>query len=219
MWSAAPPGSSRATSSRAPSTTLFVDEAGQVGLANLVAMGRAARNIVLVGDPRQLPQVIQGAHPEPANLSCLDWMLGDHATSIPTGASSCPKRRGCIPTSAASSRTRSTRAGCTPTRPPRGSASSAATAAAGAFLVPVAHEGNAQVCPEEVAAIRGAVERLLAGSWTDRDGSTRPHAPGDIIVVAPYNAQVNALRTRCPTSASAPSTSSRGRRRRSASSR
>src|SRR3546814_2340271 len=43
-------------------------------------MGRAARNIVLVGDPRQLPQVIQGAHPAPANLSCLEWMLGEHAT-------------------------------------------------------------------------------------------------------------------------------------------
>src|SRR3546814_2792971 len=59
---------------------LFVDEAGQVSLANMVAMGRCARNIVLVGDPRQLPQVIQGAHPAPANLSCLEWMLGDHAT-------------------------------------------------------------------------------------------------------------------------------------------
>src|SRR3546814_15920491 len=45
----------------------------------MVAMGRAARNIVLVGDPRQLPQVIQGAHPAPANLSCLEWMLGEHA--------------------------------------------------------------------------------------------------------------------------------------------
>lgn len=59
---------------------LFVEEAGQVGLANLAAMGRDARNIVLVGDPRKLPQVIQGAHPELANLSCLGWMLGEHAT-------------------------------------------------------------------------------------------------------------------------------------------
>src|SRR3546814_4415499 len=59
---------------------LFGDEAGQGSLANMVAMGRCARNIVLVGDPRQLPQVIQGAHPAPANLSCLEWMLGDHAT-------------------------------------------------------------------------------------------------------------------------------------------
>ena len=62
---------------------LFVDEAGQVGLANMVAMGRAAKNIVLVGDPRQLPQVIQGAHPEPASLSCLEWMLGEDATVPP----------------------------------------------------------------------------------------------------------------------------------------
>jgi uncharacterized protein len=46
----------------------------------MAAMGRAARNIVLVGDPRQLPQVIQGSHPEPANLSCLEWMLGENAT-------------------------------------------------------------------------------------------------------------------------------------------
>ncbi|WP_236638088.1 AAA domain-containing protein [Mangrovicoccus ximenensis] len=62
---------------------LFADEAGQVSLANMAAMGRAARNIVLVGDPAQLPQVIQGAHPEPAGLSCLDWMLGGAATVPP----------------------------------------------------------------------------------------------------------------------------------------
>lgn len=62
---------------------LFVDEAGQVGLANMAAMGLAARNIVLVGAPRQLLQVIQGAHPDPANMSCLDRMLGAHATVPP----------------------------------------------------------------------------------------------------------------------------------------
>jgi hypothetical protein len=63
--------------------TLVVDEAGQVGLANLLAMGRCARNIVLVSDPRQLPQVVQGAHPGAAGLSCLDWLIGEHATVPP----------------------------------------------------------------------------------------------------------------------------------------
>ena len=63
--------------------TLVVDEAGQVGLANLLAMGRCARNIVLVGDPRQLPQVVQGAHPGAAGLSCLDWLLGAEAAVPP----------------------------------------------------------------------------------------------------------------------------------------
>ena len=42
---------------------LFIDEAGQVSLANLVAMGLSARNIVLVGDQMQLAQPIQGVHP------------------------------------------------------------------------------------------------------------------------------------------------------------
>src|SRR3546814_12258992 len=62
---------------------LFVDEAGQVGLANMVAMGRAACNIVLVGDPRQMPPVIPGAHPAPPNLTCLLWLLGEHAPPPP----------------------------------------------------------------------------------------------------------------------------------------
>ena len=62
--------------------TLVVDEAGQVGLANLLAMGRCARNIVLVGDPRQLPQVVQGA---PVSTGSSAGMR----PSRPTAASSC----------------------------------------------------------------------------------------------------------------------------------
>jgi uncharacterized protein len=70
--------------------------------------------------------------------------------------------------------------------------------AAGAFWVPVLHEGNAQIANEEVAAISAAVADLLRGSWTDANGETRPLLPSDIIVVAPYNAQVNALRAALP---------------------
>lgn len=178
---------------------LFVDEAGQVGLANMAAMGRAARNIVLVGDPRQLPQVIQGSHPEPANLSCLDWMLGNHATVPPDSGIFLgvtrrmhPGVNGFIseqiyegrlashPDTAAQS--------VTGTRFPN----------AGAFWVPIRHEGNAQISPEEVEAIRAACEELVRGKWTEKGGATRPLREGDIIVVAPYNAQVNALREALP---------------------
>lgn len=70
--------------------------------------------------------------------------------------------------------------------------------AAGAFWVPVAHEGNAQVAPEEVEAIQAAVEELLTGAWTEKDGVTRPIRQSDIIVVAPYNAQVSVLREALP---------------------
>jgi uncharacterized protein len=69
---------------------------------------------------------------------------------------------------------------------------------AGAYLVEVPHGGNAQVSHAEIAAISAAIAELAAGTWTDRDGITRPLREEDIIVVAPYNAQVNALRAALP---------------------
>jgi len=178
---------------------LFVDEAGQVGLANMAAMGRAARNIVLVGDPRQLPQVIQGAHPEPANLSCLEWMLGEHATVpadrgifLPTSRRMHPEVCRFISEQVYEGRLTShpdTSHQCV---------TGTALPEAGAFWVPVVHEGNAQIAQEEVAVIGKTVTELLDGSWTEKDGSTRPMRETDIIVVAPYNAQVNALRDALP---------------------
>ncbi|MCB1327951.1 MAG: nuclease, partial [Maritimibacter sp.] len=69
---------------------------------------------------------------------------------------------------------------------------------AGAFLVPVPHDGRAQDSPEEIEAIREVVERLLGGQFTNQSGITRPITPADIIVVAPYNVQVNALTDALP---------------------
>ena len=178
---------------------LFVDEAGQVSLANLVAMSNAARNLVLVGDPNQLPQVIQGAHPHPANLSCLDWML-DGATTIP------PERGIFLPVTRRmhpdlcdyvseqfyEGRLRAHEA------TERQAIAAAGLPSSGAWLVPVEHNGRAQESPEEIEAIRSQVVRLLAGTWTDREGRTRPIRKSDIIVVAPYNVQVNALADALP---------------------
>ncbi len=64
---------------------LFIDEAGQVSLADALAMATAARNLVLVGDPQQLAQVIQGTHPDGVDVSVLQHLLGDDAT-IPADA-------------------------------------------------------------------------------------------------------------------------------------
>ena len=69
---------------------------------------------------------------------------------------------------------------------------------AGAFWVSVPHEGNAQIAPEEIEAIKAAARELLTAAWTEKDGTTRPMRQSDIIVVAPYNAQVNALRDALP---------------------
>ncbi len=178
---------------------LFVDEAGQVSLANLLAMGRAARNIVLVGDPRQLPQVIQGAHPHPANLSCLEWLLGDRSTIPPDRGIFLPTSRRMHPAVCRfiSDQVYDGRLSSHPDTA-RQSVGGTPFPAAGAFWIPIPHVGNAQVSAEEVVAIRSAANNLMSGQWTDSSGLTRQIGEQDIIVVAPYNAQVNALREALP---------------------
>ena len=178
---------------------LFVDEAGQVPLANLIAMSNAADNLVLVGDPRQLPQVTQGAHPHPASLSCLDWMLGEgknvdpeHGIFLPETWRMHPELCAYVSTQFYGSRLHShpsTALQCV---------EASGLPSFGAWRVPVPHEGCAQISSEEREAIRCTVDKLLAGKWTGRDGAPRPFRESDIIVVAPYNAQVNELSDALP---------------------
>ncbi|BAS07600.1 hypothetical protein AHiyo4_10220 [Arthrobacter sp. Hiyo4] len=59
---------------------LVIDEAGQFSLANTLAVARAAKRLLLLGDPQQLPQVTQGSHPEPVDESALGWLNAGHAT-------------------------------------------------------------------------------------------------------------------------------------------
>ena len=178
---------------------LFVDEAGQVPLANLIAMSNAAANIVLVGDPRQLPQVIQGAHPHPANLSCLDWMLGEGRNVNPKHGIFLPETRRMHPELCAYVSTQFY-GGQLRSHPSTALQSIEAPGLPpyGAWRVPVVHEGRAQVSPEEVEAVRHVIGRLLNGAWTDHNGARRPLRESDIIVVAPYNAQVNSLSDALP---------------------
>ena len=178
---------------------LFVDEAGQVSLANMVAMGRAARNIVLVGDPCQLPQVIQGAHPPPADLSCLEWTLGEHATVPPDRGIFLPTTYRMHP-ELCRYVSEQVYEGRLESHPDTALQKVAGTSwpESGAFWAPCAHEGNAQVAEEEVEAIRTAIAELMEGTWTGKDGAARPMRASDVIVVAPYNAQVNALRRGLP---------------------
>lgn len=181
---------------------LFVDEAGQVSLANLLGMTSCTENVVLIGDPCQLPQVIQASHPDPANLSCLEWMLGNDRLVKPGRGIFLgetwrmhPKLCKYISMQFYEGRLRAN----------RGTARQAIHAAglpdAGAYLVPVTHEEpRMQQCEEEGLAIKSVINRLLKGEWTDRHGKTCSIRPKDIIVVAPFNAQVNMLRNMLPDS-------------------
>ncbi|MFN3613176.1 MAG: DEAD/DEAH box helicase, partial [Rubrimonas sp.] len=175
--------------------TLFVDEAGQMSLANLVAMARCARNIVLIGDPRQLPQVIQGAHPPPADRSALEWLLGDAATVPADRGIFLPVSRRMHPDICrfVSAQVYEGRLESHPDTARQRVDGAGALPPHGAHLVFVEHAGRAQEAPEEVAAIAATIGRLLGAQVTGRDGVRRPLRLSDIIVVAPYNAQVNAL--------------------------
>ena len=173
---------------------LFVDEAGQVSLANLVGMTSCAANVVLVGDPCQLPQVIQGAHPPPANLSCLEWMLQgmrmvseDRGIFLPDTYRMHPKLCRFI---SAQFYENKLKAHATTARQ---AVHAPGIPTAGAYRVDVVHEGRSQECAEEAEAIRVFIDALLQGTWTNKKGRTRPLQTEDIIVVAPFNAQVNRL--------------------------
>ena len=102
---------------------LVIDEAGQVALADALAMAQAARNLVLLGDPQQLAQVSQGTHPRGSGASVLEHLLGARDTVPPDAASSSTIRGGCTRTSARSSPRRCTTACSSPSRRAHGGAS------------------------------------------------------------------------------------------------
>lgn len=179
---------------------LFIDEAGQVSLADAMAMGTAARNIVLLGDPQQLPQVTQGVHPRKSGCSVLEHLLDGLAT-VPDDRGLFLARTwrmhpdvcGFISDLAYDGRLVSA-SSCERQR-----VDSRGLAGTGLRFVPVEHAGNAQQSLEEARVVAAQVRLLLdGGTFTDCDGRTRPLTPADILVVAPFNMQVRCLRDELP---------------------
>ena len=162
---------------------LFVDEAGQVSLADALAMATCARNVILVGDPQQLAQVLQGSHPPGSGASVLTHLLGDADTISPDRGVFLERTYRLHPDVCAyiSEEFYDGRL-----QPDPVTATRTTPLGTGLRYIEVAHEGNRQDSREEVDALRAEVERLLAAGVTD------------LMVVAPYNAQVNALREALP---------------------
>ena len=179
---------------------LFVDEAGQVSLANILAMARSARNIVLVGDPMQLSQPLQGCHPGDSGRSCLEYLIDGHRVVpdhrgifISVSRRMHPKVCGFISTAVYQDRL-----GSDASAAGQSLVSRDGTDMVGAGMRAVKHFGRSQVSPEEIDAIIARIAELEGATYCDRHGHERPVAPADILVVAPYNAQVNALRAALP---------------------
>jgi predicted RecB family nuclease len=182
---------------------LFVDEAGQVSLGNLVAMAGAAANIVLVGDQMQLPQPVQGVHPGETGLSSLEYLLEDKATVPEDRGILLNETRRLHPALCAfiSEAIYDGRLEAHPITAKRQvvlrPGANVALRSAGLSFVPVAHDG----CTQSSRAEAEAIARLVAELQTHRivrDGTESPITLDDILVVAPYNLQVNLLKQLLP---------------------
>lgn len=181
---------------------LFIDEAGQVSLANVLAMGVCARNIVLVGDQMQLSQPIQGDHPGGSGRSALEHLLGDAATVPPNRGVFLPETRrmhssicrfisdavydGRLHADADADRQRLV---VDVAMDPD------ALAPVGLRFVDVISVGCAQRSAPEAERLKRTYDALIGQRWIDRDEVEHELGVEDVLVVTPYNMQVNLLQS------------------------
>jgi predicted RecB family nuclease len=173
---------------------LVIDEAGQISLADALAMGTSARSLILLGDPLQLAQVTQGVHPPGSGASVLEHLLGDHETIPEDRGIFLEQSRRMHPEVCrfVSDAFYEARLDSIPE-----CAARTTSLGAGIRWLPVDHEGNRVESEQEADAIAAEIERVLAGTFADGRGE-RPLTAADVMVVAPYNAQVRLLRERLP---------------------
>ena len=172
---------------------LFVDEASQMSLANAVALGTCAGSIVLIGDQNQLPMVTQGVHPGSAASSSLEYLVGEASTVAADRGLFLETSRRLHPDvnafiSPAFYAGRLTTHRDTARRTVVGD--DRVLSGTGVRWWPVEHRGNGPRSAEEAAVVADIVAELTAMSWLDADAVQRPIRVEDVIVVAPYNAQV-----------------------------
>jgi uncharacterized protein len=181
---------------------LFVDEAAQMSLANVLAVSQAAKALVLIGDPQQLDQPTQGSHPEGTDASALDHILAGEYT-IPADKGLFLEEtwrlhpRICAFTSELfydgklASRDGLEQQVIGGPGPVTG---------AGLFHLPVWHSGNQNCSPEEAQAVGAMVTAILesGATWIDRDGLQKLVTLQDVVIITPYNAQVFEIQQQLP---------------------
>lgn len=184
---------------------LFIDEAGQMSLAMALAAGRAAKNIVLLGDPQQLEQPQQGSHPDGAGVAALTHLLD--------GADTMPSDKGLFLPS--TFRLHPSICQFTSDQYYDGRLDSqlglecqdvlgtSLYCGNGLRFVPVLHESNQNRSDEEVGAIVRIVAEITDGShqWLNQKGIHAAISLAEVLVIAPYNAQVSALKAALPAGA------------------
>ncbi|HUF28195.1 MAG TPA: TM0106 family RecB-like putative nuclease [Gemmatimonadaceae bacterium] len=175
---------------------LFIDEAGQFSLANTVAVAPAAKSLLLLGDPRQLEQPQQGVHPPGSDVSALDHLLGGEPTvgrdrglfleqTWRLHPDVCAFTSELFYRGLLVSRPGLERQVVHGPEPLDGS---------GLRFLAVDHAGNQNESAEEVEAVAALIGRAVGrATFVDKDGREQPLTLAQILIVAPYNAQVSAL--------------------------
>ena len=189
---------------------LFVDEAGQMSLANVIAASSAASSLVLLGDPQQLDQPLQGVHPPGAGVSALAHVLDDHRLSNQASHNTMPTELGLFLDG--TWRLHPDICGYTsevfydsllhshPGREVQHVSGQGLLTGTGVRFVPVPHEGHSSDSEEESEAIKHLIDDLLLAkpTWVDDQGIEQPLSLNDVLVITPYNAQVSAISEACP---------------------
>lgn len=182
--------------------TLFVDEAAQMSLANVLAVSQACKALVLLGDPQQLEQPIQGSHPEGTDVSALDHILQGAATIGDEQGLFLNQTWRLHPDicSFTSELFYEGRLRCRDGLDRQRVKSASRISGTGLRFLAVPHEGNQNCSLEEAEEVRRLVQEVLAShaTWVDADGVEKPIGVADILIIAPYNSQVFEIQRRLP---------------------
>ncbi len=189
---------------------VFIDEAGQLSLANTLAAATSGKSLVLVGDPQQLTQPSKGTHPclpqpfdqvfpKGSDASALEHVLVDHKTISPDRGILLDRTWRMRPEicTFVSETMYDSRLESTPDCSDRWVRNQLGKPEVGLRWLPVIHEGNRTSSDEEVDVIAEVVAQLSDYTITDTKG-TRRIGPADLMILAPYNSQVNSLIERLP---------------------
>jgi uncharacterized protein len=181
---------------------LFVDEAAQMALPNVLAISQACTSLVLLGDPQQLEQPIQGSHPEGTDVSALDHILAGHKT-IPANKGIFLEETWRLHPNICKFTSELFYEGRLRSRPGlevQRINSTGRVNGAGLRYFPVVHEGNQSSAPEEADKVAELVKHVLGAntSWVDGKKQESKVTVDDILIIAPYNAQVFELQDRLP---------------------
>jgi uncharacterized protein len=179
---------------------LFVDEAAQMSLANVLAVSQSAKTVVLIGDPQQLDQPTQGSHPDDTDVSALDHILGDEQT-IPPDKGLFLEETWRLHPDICSYTSELFYAGRLRSKDGLDRQivkSSAGAHGSGLQYLPIDHVGNQNCSPEEAEAVVDLVKAMLAANavWVDAQGTERPLTLEDVLIITPYNAQAFEIQQR-----------------------